>query len=246
MISYKAWNTVFETLVFSKVSPDEKNTFETSKLLAQKIIEITTPRKDEVVIDMGAGWGNLSLEIAPLVKQVIAIEPSLKNIKVAKERASESKYDNIRLINGKFENPRYYQKVDIVLSSLVLHQLSLNNKKTAIKETKKLLRRNGSLIICDTLMFFNPLTEPKKFNDIYRYLLPRTLPTNVYEKYVKPHFSSNKDYIYTWEDMKKYTSKEYWFYSFSELKDILESADFMIEDKIDISPFFGIIKARNN
>lgn len=95
-------------------------------------------------------------------------------------------------------------------------------------------------------MFFNPLSEPEKFNDVYRYLLPRTLPTGVYEKYVKPHFNSNRDYIYTWDDMKMYTPKNNWFYCFRELKNILESLDFRIEDVIDITPFFGIIKARNN
>lgn len=236
------WDRVFEVFVHNMISPDGRSTFETSEALAERIIKVAAPDRGDTVIDMGSGWGNLSLRVAPLVKSVIAIEPSAENTGMAKQRAAEGGIENIRFIAGTFEDPKYAQKADMVLSSLVFHQVAL--KKAGIRETCKLLRPNGTFVMCDTMMFFDPLSEPEKFNDVYRYLLPRTMPKDAFEKHVRPAFDNNPGYVYTWDDMKAYTPKRDRLYSLREFSVLMEGVGLEIEYKEEIAPFFGIIRAR--
>lgn len=81
------------------------------------------------------------------------MEPSQENIKMARKRISDNNITNVSFLQGRFENPNCAEKVDIVLSSLTFHQVSPDNRERAVEEIRKLLRRNGIFIICDTLMF---------------------------------------------------------------------------------------------
>ncbi|OPJ59567.1 methyltransferase domain-containing protein [Clostridium oryzae] len=233
MLKYKEWDTIFENLVHATVSPDKGATFETSKLLSAQVIRFANINKSDTIIDMGSGWGSLSMEIASIANKVISIEPSLENLDAAKHRALDNGISNINFINGSFESPNYSGKADMILSSLVFHQVPFNNRKIAIKNVKKLLKGSGTFIICDTLILFNPLSEPEKFNQVYRYILSKTLPLDIYEKHVKPYFEDNEDYIYTWDDMKKYTPKNNWFYTLNELEKLFNIEGFKIE-KVEI------------
>lgn len=243
-INHAEWDNIFKTLVFNVTSPDGRDTFETSGELTKKIIDISSFTQSDTVMDMGAGWGNLSMEISPFVKKVIAVEPSQENIKMARKRISDNNITNVSFIQGRFENPNCAEKVDIVLSSLTFHQVSPDNREKAVEEIRKLLRRNGIFIICDTLMFFDPEKEPEKFNDVYRYILPKTMPKDIFKKNVEPYLNIDPNYIYTWKDMKRYTPKDNWFYSLRELENIFQDKGFKIEVKEEITPFFGIVKGR--
>ena len=62
---------------------------------------------------------------------------------------------------------------------------------------------------------------------------------DIYKDYIAPHLQKN--YIYTWDDMKKYTPKDNWFYSLAELKEWLAECSLMVVDQLELCPFFGII-----
>lgn len=47
-------------------------------------------------------------------------------------------------------------------------------------------------------------------------------------------------YIYTWDDMKKYTPKKNRFYSENDLEKIIGNLDMHITKKKAYTPFFGI------
>ena len=53
-------------------------------------------------MDIGAGWGALTLAIAPLIDEVIAIDPSKKNLDVAELKANEKNLKNIEFVVGDF------------------------------------------------------------------------------------------------------------------------------------------------
>jgi len=244
MCNCSDWDMILKDYIHRLISPDKRDTFESTTMLSSKIIDIANINKSSTVIDMGAGWGDLTLEIARLACKVIAIEPSGKNIKMAKQRAIENKICNIEFVKGRFEEPNCCVKADIAISSLVFHQVPFKKRESAIASIASLLKDGGTFVLCDTLMLFDPFSEPKKFNQVYRYILPRTLPKNIYEKQVKPYLENDKEHIYTWDDMKKYTPKNNWFYTQNELKDIFDTAGLKIIDKEILTPFFGIVKAK--
>jgi len=66
--------------------------------ILQKIIKTADLKKDDIVLEVGAGLGVLTKALAPLVKQVIAIEQDRELFKVLKEELKEFK--NTELINN--------------------------------------------------------------------------------------------------------------------------------------------------
>ena len=243
MNNYSDWEEIFTKYTIKTTSPEGKMTFETSSLLAGKIIRMLSPEKQDSILEMGSGWGNLSLQIAPLVKQLIAIEPSRKNAESASAKALDAQITNIQFLRGSFEKPNYKECVDKVVTSLVFHQVRHSKRQKAIRNIYNLLKPGGSFIFCDTFFCFHVEADPERFNRIYRYLLPKTIPGEIYEKYIEPHFQRDPDYIYTWEDMKKYTPKNNWFYSLDDLKSLLHAVGFRIEQESELAPFFGMVRS---
>lgn len=157
---------------------------------------------------MGAGWGKVTTAIAPLVKRVIAVEPAKKNIAAAIEEIKKRGLTNVEFIRGGFLNPGTSERIDLFISSAAFHHVTEKDKGKAIAIIYNLLKENGRVVISDPFIFFDPEEDPERFNRIYRYLTPKTLPEKIYKSYLEPHFNSNPKYIYTWEDMKRYTPKE--------------------------------------
>lgn len=153
---------------------------------------------------------------------------------------------NIEYIHGRFENPKYNGKAEKIISSLVLHQIKQQNKEKALSNVKNLLSKNGRFILCDTLMFFDSENDSKTFNDVYRYLLPKTTPSKIYDKYIRKYMENDLDYIYTWEDMKKYTPPENRYYSKIELEGLLRKLNMKIVKEKIFTPFFGIVMIEKN
>ena len=238
------WDEIFDFYARPITSPDGRFTFESSHKLINKLIALANFDKEDTVLDMGSGWGNLALEIAPLVKQVIAIEPSKKNIKAAQEKAISRKITNIHFIKGSFEKPNNQLRADKALSSLVFHQVPQSQRQKSVKNIYASLNPGGTFILCDPIILFDPIADQDTFNKVYRYLLPKTIPETVYKRYVEPYFLENLDYVFTWEDMKKYTPRNNQFVTLKELEILLQNAGFQLGDVQEFAPFFGIIEAR--
>lgn len=114
----------------------------------------------------------------------------------------------------------------MVVSSLAFHQVKYSYKTTALKNVKNLLNKNGRFVLCDTMILFDAENEPEFFDMVYRYLLEKTTPAEIYKNHIAPYLQ--KDYIYTWDDMKRYTPKDNWFYSLAELKEWLAECSLMV------------------
>jgi len=242
----KEWNAVFDFYVNKIISPDGRDTFESNTELVRHIIDMAKLDRCHTVIEIGSGWGNVTMPLSMTAKKVIGIELDKKNIKEAQKRTEAAKIKHIAYIHGSFEKPKCYEKADRIVSSLVLHQVNPDKREQALLNVKNLLAKNGLFILCDTFMFFNPENDTELFNKVYRYLLPKTTPAKIYETYIKQHIEDDLDYVYTWEDMKKYTPKENRYYSKAELEIILKKLDMKIIEETVFSPFFGIVVIKNS
>jgi ArsR family transcriptional regulator len=101
---------------------------------------------DYVVADLGCGTGNLTVEIAPHVKQVIGVDGSAAMLKAAKKRAGL--FENIDLRKGDLSAvPIESSTCDAAL--LVLALTYVPDPATVVGELSRILKPGGRGVIVD-------------------------------------------------------------------------------------------------
>jgi 16S rRNA (adenine1518-N6/adenine1519-N6)-dimethyltransferase len=65
----------------------------------RKIVEAASLSKDDVVLEVGPGIGNLTIELAKRAKKVIAVEKDKRMVEILKERLKEEKIENVEIVN---------------------------------------------------------------------------------------------------------------------------------------------------
>lgn len=232
-----SWDETLKTYVRNLISPDGRNTFESTPALIQVILDKANIRDEDTVIDVGCGWGNITRQCAELTKgDVIGIEPNFDNLQEAQKKSDSS---NIRYVQGAFEQLNCAQTADVIISSLAFHQVPYQRKIESLRNIAKVLKNSGRFILCDTMIMFDPKSEQGLFDKVYRYLLEKTTPPDIYRKQIAPYIQN--DHIYTWEDMKQYTPENNWFYSLNELTVWAAENGMTILEKEEFCPFFGIV-----
>ena len=74
-----------------------------------QIINFGDISKEDIVLEIGAGIGTLTIELAKKAKKVIAIEQDSNICKILNQRLKDGKIDNVELINDdalKIEFPK--------------------------------------------------------------------------------------------------------------------------------------------
>jgi len=140
------------------------------------------PFKNIKILDIGCGGGLLSEPMCRLGATVVGIDASEKNIKVAKCHAKKS---NLK-INYKVASPEKLKmnlKFDVILNmEIVEHVEDIN---FFIKESSKLLRKNGVMFIAT----LNKTLKSYTFAIIGAEYILKWLPigTHDWEKFIKPN-----------------------------------------------------------
>jgi trans-aconitate methyltransferase len=82
----------------------------------EEIVSLLNPRKDEVILDIGCGTGDLTKKISDGCKQVIGLDNSQEMIQTARK-----KYPEIAFIHADARNYQIDKKFDAIFSNAVLH-----------------------------------------------------------------------------------------------------------------------------
>jgi ubiquinone/menaquinone biosynthesis C-methylase UbiE/DNA-binding transcriptional ArsR family regulator len=102
------------------------------------------------IADIGAGTASLSINLAPHVRRVYAIEPSPAMLKAARQRLADGGRDNVEIISGAVEEiPLPEASVHMALACLVLHHVADTTR--ALTEMYRILIPGGFMIIIDLL-----------------------------------------------------------------------------------------------
>ena len=133
------------------------------------------------LLDIGCGGGLLSEPMCRLGANVVGIDASVKNIKVAKFHAKKNKLK----INYKVASPEKLKtniKFDIILNMEIVEHVE--NIDFFIKESAKLLKKNGIMFVAT----LNKTLKSYAFAIIGAEYILKWLPigTHDWEKFVKP------------------------------------------------------------
>jgi demethylmenaquinone methyltransferase/2-methoxy-6-polyprenyl-1,4-benzoquinol methylase/phosphoethanolamine N-methyltransferase len=125
--------------------------FGRDKAIREKLIELAAPAPGETVLDVGCGTGTLALALKASVGtgEVHGIDASPEMIDVAKEKAAKagSAIDfQVALIEAL---PFPAATFDLVTSSLMLHHLPDDLKRTGLDEIRRVLEPGGRFMAMD-------------------------------------------------------------------------------------------------
>lgn len=161
------------------------------KIALKKFLQII-PKKG-TILDIGAGFGRLTPQYAPLFKKSILLDPSQKLLSQAKKL--QKKYPNLILKRGVVEKlPEEAGSVDVVLTVRTFHHLK--NPQRAVAEIFRVLKPGGFLILefANKIRFKNILKAIFTLNFSF---FTNHQPVQVGKKIEVPFFSYHPNQIKT-------------------------------------------------
>jgi ubiquinone/menaquinone biosynthesis C-methylase UbiE len=123
-----------------------------SRVMRQRTVDLADLRPGETVLEIGCGTGAVARAARARVGpagQVFAIDPSGEMIAVARRKAARARLQIDFRVAGIEALPFPDASVDVVLSSLMMHHLPADLKRTGLSEVRRVLKPGGRLVIVD-------------------------------------------------------------------------------------------------
>ncbi|MGN9864473.1 class I SAM-dependent methyltransferase [Bacillus swezeyi] len=112
------------------------------------ILDDVVNRSGHQVIEFGVGTGNLTAKLLAAGKKVCGIEPS----KAMREMAAGKLPEDTAIIDGDFlDFPAPPFSPDSIVSSYAFHHLTNEEKREAVRQYGKMLRKHGKIVFADTV-----------------------------------------------------------------------------------------------
>jgi ubiquinone/menaquinone biosynthesis C-methylase UbiE len=128
--------------------------------IRDRIVELAEPRRDDHVVDLGAGTGLLTLALAPRVQELTAVDISERMLERLDDKAAADGLNNVEpLVADLRRLPLEDECATLVVSNYAFHHLDDPGKELALAEARRILRPGGRLVICD--MMFSLSLEPR-------------------------------------------------------------------------------------
>lgn len=106
----------------------------------EDLIRLLAPKKNERILDLGCGSGQLSFKISEFTKEIIGMDKSAEMIADAK-----LKFPNIEFRVGDAANFQFDKNFDSIFSNATLHWVK--DSKNAIKCMHQNLNPNGKIVV---------------------------------------------------------------------------------------------------
>ena len=139
------------------------------------------PLKKVKILDIGCGGGLLSEPMCRLGAEVVGIDASSKNVKVAELHAKKNNL-NIKYFCSSPENLNTKDKFDVILNMEIIEHVE--NVNFFLESCSKLLKKNGIMFVAT----LNKTLKSYLFAIVGAEYILRWLPigTHEWEKFVKP------------------------------------------------------------
>lgn len=178
---------------------------------AETMLRLINPQAEDIVLEIGCGTGEFSIELSRHCKQVAALDVSEGMLEFAREKAKSRNRSNIRFIKGSFltfepdEGP-----FDEVVTQLALHHLPDFWKFIALQRVSSMLKTGGRLYLKDVVFS----SETRDFDSFISQLL-QSIPEEVKDEMTREYILHIKEEFSTFD----------WV-----IKGLIEKAGFRIEE----------------
>lgn len=154
----------------------KNNSFNPRKILLNKI-----PNNDINLLEIAIGTGKNSILLAknrPKLN-IVGIDISQEMLKIAQNNLEKEKISNVEVINMNATNMAFkYETFDVIVISLLFHELKSDVANKILEECKKILKSDGKILLLEweepkklfqKLMFLLiKLSEPKEFKEFIK------------------------------------------------------------------------------
>ena len=122
--------------------------------LAERVRDFVMPVGDERALDAGTGAGALALALAPLVREVVGIDPVPELLALGRERAAA--FGNVELVEGDATAlPFPDGSFDLTATLRTLHHVP--RPELVLAELTRVTRDGGRMLVIDQLGSVDPL-----------------------------------------------------------------------------------------
>jgi len=122
--------------------------------LAEEVRRFVLPRGDERALDVGTGAGALALALAPLVREVVGVDPVPELLTLARERAAG--LANVELVEGD-GTALPFEDFSFDLSGTLRTLHHVHRPELIVAELVRVTRPGGRVLVVDQLAPSDPL-----------------------------------------------------------------------------------------
>jgi len=131
---------------------DQVNSSEAFQTIRRTLLEKAAPTPVDQALDLGSGTGFVTLALAPLVKNVLAIDFSKGMLGTLEERAAEYRISNILTQVADLASVDLpHAEFDLIVSNYALHHLKDGDKKYLVRRMSEWLRPGGRVVLSDMM-----------------------------------------------------------------------------------------------
>ena len=181
-IAEEWWNPEGKFKPLHKFNPIRISYIKESIINEFKLKQKIRPLENVKILDIGCGGGLLSEPMRRLGAEVVGIDASNKNIKIAKSHAQKSNL-KIKYLQASPETLNTITKFDVILNMEIVEHVE--NVDFFLKSCSKLLKKNGIMFVAT----LNKTLKSYFFAIVGAEYILRWLPvgTHEWEKFVKPN-----------------------------------------------------------
>jgi SAM-dependent methyltransferase len=122
--------------------------------LVARVRHFVQPRGDERALDVGTGAGALALALAPLVREVVGIDPVPELLTLARSKAAG--FENVIFVEGDAEALEFeLGSFDLAATLRTLHHV--RRPERVVAELARVTRPGGRVLVVDQLAPTDPL-----------------------------------------------------------------------------------------
>ena len=126
---------------------------------------------EDILLDVGAGTGDMAIAAARICRQVIGIDVSKKSLEQATTKAEREGLSNVVFAHGAFEDPCVELDlcdygINKILAVYSLHHLPDRLKKQSLIGLAGLLRQPARVVIGDIMFFDDPGKHAEEFDEV--------------------------------------------------------------------------------
>jgi tRNA (cmo5U34)-methyltransferase len=157
--------------------------------ILKQILDLVQIKNSKKILDIGCGVGNLEELILKKFpnSQITCVEASLEMAQISKSKLAKYK-ENVKIIKIDILDFKPNEKYDLIISNLVLHNISYNKKGKLLKKIRRWLKSDGIFIWGDLIKY-----DDKKMQEFFvNYRLKFGLKRGGSKKFAKRNFEKEK------------------------------------------------------